>query len=99
MPFITLAVTVPVIQQVNQGHDFQMQLAIRDASTDLSDLIRTANAENKVTVLVCGVFMLFVGDTGAIWRSHQNPGSQTDDFDNLYSLLARRPDVSVTFRW
>ena len=99
MPSITLAVTTPVIQQVNGGNEYQKQLAIRDASTDLRVLIDTANAENRVSVTVCGVFELVVGDTDAIWGVHQDLGVQADDFSNLYSLLARRPDVSVKFRW
>ena len=99
MPSITLAVTTPVIRQVNQGNEYQKQLAIRDASPDLRALVDTANAENKVSVAVCGVFELAVGDTSAIWGVHQDLGVQADDFSNLYSLLAHRPDVSVKFRW
>jgi len=99
MPSITLAVTMPVIWQVNEDNEYQRQLAIRDASSDLRALIDTAHAGNKVSIAVCGVFELAVGDTGAIWGVHQDLGSQADDFSNLHSLLARRPDVSVKFRW
>jgi hypothetical protein len=99
MPHITLAVTDRVIQQVDAGHDYQRQLAVQGASPDLRALIDTASANNQVPVAVCGVFALSVGDTGAIWESHQAAGHQADDFADLYALLARRPNVPVTFRW
>jgi hypothetical protein len=99
MPHITLAVTQPVIQQVQAGNDYQRQLAVQGASPDLIELLNTASADNQVLVAVCGVFSLSVGDTRAIWGSHQAAGHQADDFANLYALLARRPNVPVTFRW
>ena len=99
MSHITLAVTDRVIQQVGAGHDYQRQLAVQDASPDLRALIATASAHNRVPVAVCGVFALSIGDTGAIWGSHQAAGHQSDDFADLYALLARRPNVPVTFKW
>ena len=99
MPHITLAVTDRVIQQVAAGRDFQRQLAVQDASPDLRAQINTASAHNRVPVVICGVFALLIGDTGAIWGSHQAVGHQADDFADLYALLARRPNVPVTFRW
>jgi hypothetical protein len=99
MPHITLAVTHPVIQQVQAGNDYQRQLAVQGASPDLRALIDTASANNRVLVAVCGEFSLTVGDTGAIWGRHQAAGHQADDFADLYALLARRPNVPVTFRW
>ena len=99
MPYITLAVTDRVVQQVAAGHAYQRQLAVQDASPDLRALIDTASANNQVPIAVCGVFELSIGDTGAIWGSHQNVGHQAYDFADLYALLARRPNVPVTFRW
>jgi hypothetical protein len=99
MPHITLAVTDLVIQQVDAGHDYQRQLAVQAASPDLRALIDTASAAIQVPIAICGVFVLSAGDTGAIWGSHQAPGHQADDFADLYALLARRPNVPVTFRW
>jgi len=99
MPHITLAVTPPVLQQVAAGHAYQRQLAIQGASPDLQPLIDTATRHHRVQLAICGVFALTVGDNGAIWGTHQNPGTQTDDFDNLYALLARRPGLPVTFTW
>lgn len=74
MPFITLAVTSNVVQQVDQGNDFQKQLAIRDASPGLAALIKTANAQNKVPVAVCGVFKLTTFLTSILfWRADRMP--------------------------
>jgi hypothetical protein len=99
MSHITLAVTHPVIQQVQAGRHFQRQLAVQGASPDLRALIDTATGDNRVLVAICDVFELSIGDTGAIWASHQAAGHQADDFADLYALLARRPDVPVTFGW
>jgi hypothetical protein len=99
MQHITLAVTGRVIQQVQVSDDSQRQLAIQGASPDLGALIETASGGNRVTIAVCGTFELSIGDTGAIWGSHQAAGHQVDDFADLYRLLARRPDVPVRFTW
>src|SRR5215218_6571503 len=98
MPHITLAVTSPVIQQVKTGQQFR-QLAVQGASPDLRALLDTATRNHQVLIPICGEFELSIGDTRAIWVSHQAAGHQADDFANLYELLARRPDVAVTFRW
>ena len=101
MSFITLKVTAGVIQEVNRGHEYEKQIAIQpnsnSTSSDLRDRILTATAQNKIIVAICGVFSLAVGDTGAIWKKHQSGDNQVGDFSDLYSLLARRPDVEVKF--
>jgi len=40
-------------------------------------------------------FVLSVGDTGAIWRSHNVEA--TEVFDSLYDLLATTPDQEHLF--
>lgn len=99
MSHITLCVTPGVLAQVNSGKAFQRQLAIRGASAQLSALIATANATNRVPVEVNGQFTLSIGDNSAIWGAHQAPGQQAADFDDLFSLLSRRPGTDVTFTW
>jgi len=99
MPYITLAVTQGVINQVNTGHTYQRQLAIQGSSAGLNAQIEAANKYNQVVVSILNGINLNVGDTGAIWASHQANGVQADDFNDLYSLLSRRPDVPVTFKW
>jgi len=97
MAYITLAVTSRVIQQVKEtGNPDQRQIAIQGASPELRAAIDTASAKKQVTVAVNDVFKLSIGDTDAIWRTHQG-GLQRDDFDSLYDLLARRPDTQVRF--
>jgi hypothetical protein len=99
MHHITLAVSQRVLDQVYAGDFFQRQLAIRDASPEIAAQVGQASSKNRVEVAVCGVFVLSVGDTSAIWGTHQSEGTQFQDFDDLFSLLARRPDMPVTFRW
>lgn len=99
MPHIRLCVTPNVLAQVNGGRSFQRQLAIRGASAELAALIATANRANRVAVDVNAQFTLSVGDNAAIWGVHQAPGLQAADFDDLYSLLSRRPGVDVSFTW
>ena len=99
MPYITLAVTTPVIREVNAGRSYQRQIAIQDASPEVLAVINAATAENQVLVAVNGVFELSVGDTGAIWGTHQRAPLQAEDFTSLYDLLARRPETPVRFTW
>jgi hypothetical protein len=100
MPHITLTVTDRVIQQVQAGRHFQRQLAVQGASPDLRALIDTATGDNRVLVAIGGGELeLSVGDTSAIWASHQAQGPQADGFAKLYERLARRPNVPVTFIW
>lgn len=96
---ITLAVAEGVTREVNAGRTYQRQIAIRGGSPELLAVIRKASARNRVAVAVNGVFQLSVGDNGAIWEKHQEPGRQAEDFTNLYNLLARRPEQPVTFSW
>jgi hypothetical protein len=98
MPYITLAVAPAVINQVKSGQEFAKQIAVRGFSEDLG-FIRTATAKNKRPIKICGVFDLMIGDNGAIWARQQTESVQADDFSNFYSLLERRPDVNVTFKW
>lgn len=99
MPFISLAVTERVIRQIEKGNEYQRQLAIKDASPDLRDILDTANASNKISVAICGVVELIVGDTNAIWEAHQENKLQAEDFSDLFSLLSRRKDEPIKFIW
>jgi len=99
MAHITLAVTKRALKQVADGHSTQRQIAIQDASPELLAVLDTASADNRVVVPINGVFALSIGDTRAIWSTHQNAGLQLDDFTSLYDLLARRPDKPIIFAW
>ena len=96
MPYIALTVTQKVIEQVNRGEGDQRQIAVKDASPELLQEIRTATKNNRIRIRINGEFELLVRDTGAIWFSHQS-GLQAEDFTSFYDLLARRPDRSVPF--
>lgn len=101
MKHITLCVTEAVVQHVNnvgvnkQAGQNQRQITIQDGSPDLLDTFRVARKDNQVLVPVSGVFELSVGDTSAIWATHQTEGLQAEDFTSLYDLLARRPGRPV----
>jgi len=97
MSFLTLCVTSAVIDQARLG-DHQKQIAITNPSPDIAPVIAGASSSNRAAVHISDQFTLMVGDTAAIWRSHQ-VGIQLADFDDLYSLLARRPDIPVKFTW
>lgn len=97
MPSITLAVAQGVITQVKKTDPSQKQIAIRRHSPDLH--IGSASLQNMLLVKIGGVIELMVGDNGAIWAVHQLSGVQADDFNDLYSLLERRPDDEITFQW
>jgi len=98
MKHITLAVTSPVIRQVNATGPNQRQIGIRDASPELLVDLRAVRANSHISMPVNGVFELSVGDTSAIWAGHQS-GRRAEDFTNLHNLLAQRPDRPVKFMW
>jgi hypothetical protein len=98
MAHITLCVTQPVLDQLDAGNKSQKQIAIKDASPELIEIISKATSANKVQIEINGIFTLTVGDTGAIWGKHQE-GIQVQDFNDIFSLLSRRPGVRVPFSW
>jgi hypothetical protein len=98
MPFITLCVTQAVLDQVTMGNQFQKQIAVHGASPEILNAMMGATSANQTQVNVNGSFPLRVGDRNAIWAVHQSP-VQSADFEDLFSLLARRPDRDVTFTW
>jgi hypothetical protein len=97
--FVTLAVTEPVLKQVQAGNDFQRQIAIKDASPHLLTALDKANSRSPAPIVVGGALMLMAHDTRAIWLSHQSPGIQADDFNALFALLSRRPGRAIRFAW
>src|SRR5947209_5550523 len=97
--FVTLAVTEPVLKQVQAGHDYERQTAIKDASPHILANLDKANSGNPGLIIVGGTLMLMAHDTRAIWLSHQGPGIQTDDFNALFALLSRRPGKAIRFGW
>lgn len=95
--FITLTVTQPVLRQVAEKGESQRQIAIQGASAEILQRLRETRRENPLRILIGGVFPLTVGDTVAIWFSHQTEGEEREDFISLYNLLARHPGCPVKF--
>ncbi len=92
---ISLAVTQKVLDHASRGKAGEKQMAIRNMSPELRTRLSLANAKNHVSIELGNAVQLTVGDTGAIWRAHN--GASAEDFDLLFQLLARRPDVSMEF--
>ena len=91
-----LVVTRRVLEHVARGAGDQKQIAVRGASAELAGRLRQVNARQRNTLRLGGCIELVVGDPGAIWRAHQ-AGEMAADFDSLFELLSRRPDVEMRF--
>lgn len=97
MSHIDLAVTSRVISQVEKAGANQRQIAIKAASRDLLEKIATANKNNCVLLSIAPEMDLMVGDTGAIWYTHQETSDRRDSFISLYNSLAENPDFPKRF--
>jgi hypothetical protein len=97
MEFISLAVTQPVVDYVQQIGKGGRQIAVQSASPALQAKINVTNRNECLLLLIGGEFELRNGDPGAIWPKHQAQGCQSDNFDDMYDLLSRRPGHPVTF--
>jgi hypothetical protein len=60
-------------------------------------MVGSPSKHMPVRILVGGLFELLIGDTSAIWASHQKTPQQTRNFDLLYELLSEYPDEIATF--
>lgn len=92
---ISLVVTSKVLQRDAPGRLGERQIAFRHASPDLAHRLEAANASNQLAIRLGGSATLIVGDTGAIWRSHNR--GQDELVDALFALLSRRPDSEMRF--
>jgi hypothetical protein len=99
IPHITLYVTEKIRNYADKTGTNSRQIAFRDPSPDLHLANPPATSGEQVLLAVNGVFKLSVGDTYAIWATHQSAGIQAEDFTSLYDLLARRPECQVRFEW
>jgi hypothetical protein len=92
---INLVVTSRVQQRDASVTLEERQIAYRSPSADIAPVLGKANANSRVTIRLGGFLDLSVGDTGAIWRAHNNDKRQ--EFDRLFDLLRSRPDVEMRF--
>ena len=95
MPTISLVVTERVISHVGSGRHGERQIAMRNPSSDIADAFSELSASNRRELVLGGCVSLAVGDTNAIWPSHNN--DRAEDFEALYNLLARRPGQEMRF--
>ena len=91
---VGLVVTRRVLEHVGRGAGDQKQIAVRGASAEIAGRLREVTARQRITLRLGGCVELVVGDPGAIWRAHQ-AGEMAADFDSLFELLSRRPDVEM----
>lgn len=91
---ICLKVTAKVIEH-SKGSINQRQIALTKPSESIVNVIKGCSKNNKVNIEFAGAFELTVGDTGAIWRSHND--ENLEHFDGLYELLCLSPDKEFMF--
>ena len=92
---ITLVVTRAELDHCNAGHAAEAQIALRAPSSDIAAAIRDLSSKKRVNLILGGCVILVAADPGAIWRAHNERNSE--DFDSLFNLLARRPDKGMRF--
>ena len=95
MNTISLTVTKRVINHLASGDFSQRQVAIRHASDQLRSAFATARKDRPIHICLGGYVNLVVGDTGAIWRSHNARNEPA--FDLIYKLLALKPEKPMQF--
>lgn len=95
MNAISLSVTQKTAAYLADQPAAGRQFAIKDASPDIRATLDKAGKMAPVTIRIGHCLTSVVGDTHAIWRSH-NLDCLTE-FDALFDLLALHPDVPMTF--
>ncbi len=94
METVFLKVTSKVIAQMKMAIN-QEQIAIKSSSDNLNQIFSNANGNNLISIQLASAVTLKLGDTNAIWRSHNNEHKQ--EFDSMFSLLAEYPDIEFEF--
>ncbi len=95
MDTVMLKVTRKVLAQSQKSPD-QRQISISDASSpELKALFETAGKNRQIRLLLAKSLSLWMGDTGAIWYSHNQ--DHQGDFERLFTLLAHHPDAPFQF--
>lgn len=96
MNTISITVTQKVIDHLKlQPSRNQRQIAIQSASSDISTALASATKDHQIALLVGNRIKLSVGDTAAIWRSHN--ATTEAEYDILFDLLALRPAIPMLF--
>jgi hypothetical protein len=95
MATIDLVVTQKVLDRVAAGHTGESKIALRAPSAEIALAVSQIRAHKRVRARLGGCVTLVLGDTGAIWRAHNQ--DHLENFDDLFRLLARRPGVPMRF--
>ncbi|CAM2858417.1 hypothetical protein [Vibrio neptunius] len=97
MSVINLKITSRVLDHVaNVGHSSRKQIAYEVVDGQLYERNSEINKRHKVTIKVANQITLTLGDTSAIWFSHQTEPAQ---FEALYQLLSIEPDQAHSFSY
>ncbi|WP_419655538.1 hypothetical protein Dvar_46230 [Desulfosarcina variabilis str. Montpellier] len=94
METVFLKVTSNVLSYVGEA-DTQKQISIKASSSLLTEKIILANKTNKLLIRIANSIDLVLGDTGAIWRSHNQKYEK--EFDTLFHFLRNYPDQEFEF--
>ncbi|ELV8644547.1 TPA: hypothetical protein RQL13_004481 [Vibrio vulnificus] len=94
---VTLKVTSKVILHIsNSKAKNQEQIALKVLSGQLLELKDQITKSTRVDILVANQITLTLGDTSAIWKTHQtNPA----EFDLLFNFLSNKPDGEFDFTY
>lgn len=96
MKTISLAVTMKVASYLAVNPDLrERQIAIKDTSPEIRTALDKATKTNPIKIRLGQRIALVVGDTHAIWRSHNM--DNLAEYDLLFDLLALRPDELMHF--
>lgn len=93
MEFIELKVTSKVLQQTTVSNA-QEQIAVVQVPDHLKALFSGINKNNRKKIRIGSVLELNVGDTHAIWGTHNE---NYEDFSNLFNFLSKYPDKAFGF--
>ena len=87
---ISLLVTSRVLERDSPERLNERQIAYRSPSEDLKAALGTASSTNRMAIDLGEFVTLVVGDTSAVWRSHNVDRARA--FDAFFGLLSQRPD-------
>ena len=96
MNTISLTVTKKVASYLAVNPDLrERQIAIKDASPEIRASLDKATKTSPVNIRLGQRITRIVGDTHAIWRSHNMVN--VHEYDRLFDLLACQPDAPMLF--
>jgi len=92
---ISLAVTKGVLAYATPPREKERQIAYTLATPDIAARLGKVTTNHRLKVRLGGRLTLVVADRGAIWRAHNE--QYADDFDALFTFLAKYPSQPMRF--